>query len=70
MYKRSLPIWNPQLPFPLDVDNALADTLETLRPKLLIYSTLDEASEAVTELEKEQVQKLGKLSIVKSGYHT
>ncbi|XP_033641812.1 regulator of nonsense transcripts 2-like [Asterias rubens] len=59
MYKRSLPIWNPQLPFPLDVDNALADTLETLRPKLLIYSTLDEASEAVTELEKEQVQKLG-----------
>ncbi|XP_022098777.1 regulator of nonsense transcripts 2-like [Acanthaster planci] len=60
MYKRSLPIWNPLVhPFPLDTDNALADTLETLRPKLKICTTLEEANEAVAELEKEQVQKHG-----------
>ena len=60
LYKRSLDIWILETrPFPLDVDNAIVDTFECLRPKLTLFTTLEEANADVEELEKEFVQKLG-----------
>ncbi len=38
-------------PLPVDTEIVVYDTLELLRPNLVIYSSLEEASAAVTELE-------------------
>ena len=38
----------------------IADTFESLRPKLTIYSTAEEAFSAAEELEKEYQEKIGK----------
>ncbi|XP_072181831.1 regulator of nonsense transcripts 2-like [Diadema setosum] len=58
-YKRNLPNWNTEgRPFPMDVDNAISDTLEMLRPKLKLFVSLEEAHKEVAQLEKDQVQKI------------
>ena len=37
----------------------VADTFESLRPKLSVYSTAEEAYKAVEEIEKEYQEKIG-----------
>ncbi len=60
IFKRGLEAWKKDTrPFPMDVDNAIADTFESLRPKLKLFANLEEASAGVEELEKEYVEKLG-----------
>ena len=44
------------------MDNAIADTFDSLRPKLKLMTTLEEANAAVQELQKEYVEKLGECS--------
>eukprot|EP00035_Acanthoeca_spectabilis_P031389 m.13918 g.13918 ORF g.13918 m.13918 type:complete len:1211 (+) comp4727_c0_seq1:107-3739(+) len=39
-------------PLPFDTEIAVYDTLETLRPKLKLFNTRDEAAEAVAELQR------------------
>lgn len=40
----------------------VADTLESLRPKLNVYSTSEEAQKAVEEIEREFQEKICKLN--------
>ena len=56
-----MPIWQPDRPFPIDVENLVQDTLEAVRPKLKHYTSFEEASAACTELEAEFKPKIGKL---------
>lgn len=58
MFKRSLPIWTDDNPFPVEIDFGIRDTFLTLRPKLKPYKTLQEAADAVENLEKELMKKL------------
>ncbi|EDO46900.1 predicted protein, partial [Nematostella vectensis] len=60
--KKSSPEWNESRPFPRDVDYMIADTLEILRPKLTVCSTLQEAQEQVEQLERDQKQQIGNSS--------
>ena len=36
----------------------IADTIESLRPKMSVYGTVEEAKKAVDELEKELQEKI------------
>nr|SVE85329.1 EOG090X0143 [Daphnia pulicaria] len=58
LFKRSLPIWTDDNPFPVAIDFGIKDMLLTLRPKLKAYKTLQEAADAVENLEKELMNKL------------
>ncbi|XP_028810620.1 regulator of nonsense transcripts 2 [Denticeps clupeoides] len=58
-WKKSLDVWTKDHPFPIDIDYMISDTLELLRPKMRLSSSLDEASRQVTELEREFIIKLG-----------
>ena len=58
LFKRSLPIWTEDNPFPVAVDFGMKDTLSTLRPKLKPYKSFQEAADAVENLEKELMKKL------------
>uniref|UniRef100_A0AAY4E8K6 Regulator of nonsense transcripts 2 n=1 Tax=Denticeps clupeoides TaxID=299321 RepID=A0AAY4E8K6_9TELE len=60
-WKKSLDVWTKDHPFPIDIDYMISDTLELLRPKMRLSSSLDEASRQVTELEREFIIKLGTL---------
>ena len=51
-------MWNNAIPFPREIDYMVADTIESLRPKLNVYSTAEEAKKAVEELEKELQDKI------------
>ena len=51
-------MWSDALPFPREVDYMVADTIESLRPKLNVHSTAEEAKKAVEELEKELQDKI------------
>jgi hypothetical protein len=53
-----LPIWTDDNPFPVAIDFGIKDMLLTLRPKLKAYKTLQEAADAVENLEKELMNKL------------
>ncbi|XP_070557491.1 regulator of nonsense transcripts 2-like isoform X2 [Ptychodera flava] len=58
-FKKQLDIWNPEIhPFPIDVEYMVSDTLEALRPKLIIPSTAEEAYQAVRDLEQEFLPKI------------
>ncbi|XP_030827970.1 regulator of nonsense transcripts 2 [Strongylocentrotus purpuratus] len=58
LYKRSLAYWSADNhPFPMDVDNAISDSIEVLRPKIKLFSSLEEATKEVEQLEKDQMQK-------------
>ena len=63
MFKRSLPIWTDDNPFPVAIDFGIKDMLLTLRPKLKAYKTLQEAADAVENLEKELMNKLSQAVI-------
>ena len=52
------PIYNEDRPFPIDVNNLVQDTLETIRPKTKMFKDYDEAIIAIEELEKEVKPKI------------
>ena len=52
-------IFRKRQPVPLELEHLVADTLEALRPDLVIYSTPQEAYEAAAELEKKYRDKIG-----------
>ena len=57
--KKADPIWNEGHPFPRDVDYMVADTLESLRPKLTMYTSLEQAVESLQKLNKEHQEQIG-----------
>nr|CAG4650736.1 EOG090X0143 [Simocephalus serrulatus]SVE94074.1 EOG090X0143 [Simocephalus serrulatus] len=57
-FKRSLPIWTDDNPFPVAIDFGMRDMFSSMRPKLKPYKNLQEAAEAVETLEKELMNKL------------
>jgi len=57
-YKRSLPNWNDDNPFPVEIDFGMKDMLLSLRPKLNPHPNLQEAADALENLEKELMSKL------------
>jgi len=59
-----LPIWTDDNPFPVAIDFGIKDMLLTLRPKLKAYKTLQEAADAVENLEKELMNKLSQAVII------
>ncbi|XP_030635202.1 regulator of nonsense transcripts 2 [Chanos chanos] len=58
-WKKSLEVWTKDHQFPIDIDYMISDTLELLRPKMRLCSSLEEAIRQVTELEREILVKLG-----------
>ena len=52
-------MFNEKYPFPKDVDYMIADTVESLRPRLRLFISLEEALEAVEKLNKEQQEQIG-----------
>lgn len=54
-------VWTKDHPFPIDIDYMITDTLELLRPKMTLCSSLEEAIKQVAELEREVLVKLGKV---------
>ncbi|XP_030071863.1 regulator of nonsense transcripts 2 isoform X1 [Microcaecilia unicolor] len=58
-WKKSLDIWTKDHPFPIDIDYMISDTLELLRPKMKLCSSLDESVRQVQDLEREFLIKLG-----------
>ncbi|XP_051544359.1 regulator of nonsense transcripts 2-like [Myxocyprinus asiaticus] len=57
--KKSLDVWTKDQPFPIDIEYMITDTLELLRPKMKLCSSLEEACAHVTQLEREFLVKLG-----------
>ncbi|XP_078596473.1 regulator of nonsense transcripts 2-like isoform X2 [Branchiostoma floridae x Branchiostoma japonicum] len=55
--KKSNPTWTEAHPFPIEVDFMVSDTVETLRPKLKLSTSQEEAVKAVEELEQEYRNK-------------
>ncbi|NXU39879.1 RENT2 protein, partial [Drymodes brunneopygia] len=58
-WKKSLDVWTKDLPFPIDIDYMISDTLELLRPKIKLCNSLEEAFRQVQDLEREFLIKLG-----------
>ncbi|TRZ02758.1 hypothetical protein DNTS_029156 [Danionella cerebrum] len=58
-WKKSLEVWTKEQPFPIDIEYMISDTLELLRPKMKLCSSLEEACAQVTQLERELLIKLG-----------
>ncbi|KAG7456293.1 hypothetical protein MATL_G00250160 [Megalops atlanticus] len=65
-WKKSLEVWTKEHPFPIDIDYMISDTLELLRPKMRLSTSLEEAIRQVSELEREFLLKLG-LAMEKDG---
>ena len=60
--KKADAIWHDGHPFPRDVDYMVADTLESLRPKLTIFTNLEEAVQNLEKLNKEHQEQIGNCS--------
>ncbi|XP_051746053.1 regulator of nonsense transcripts 2 [Ctenopharyngodon idella] len=58
-WKKSVDVWTKDQPFPIDIEYMITDTLELLRPKMKLCSSLEEACAHVTQLEREFLVKLG-----------
>ncbi|KAK5896215.1 hypothetical protein CgunFtcFv8_009838 [Champsocephalus gunnari] len=65
-WKKSTEVWTNDHPFPIDIDYMISDTLELLRPKMRLSSSLEEATKHVSDLEREVLFKLG-LAMEKDG---
>ncbi|XP_025107630.1 regulator of nonsense transcripts 2-like [Pomacea canaliculata] len=64
-FKKSLSVWKEDHPFPVDLENMQHDTFEAIRPKTRLFSSLDEAQEAVQVIQDEYKAKIaGLLPIV------
>ncbi|KAI4794856.1 hypothetical protein KUCAC02_031795, partial [Chaenocephalus aceratus] len=46
-WKKSTEVWTNDHPFPIDIDYMISDTLELLRPKMRLSSSLEEATKHV-----------------------
>ena len=57
-FKRALPIWTDDRPFPIDIMNMVHDTLDTIRPKMRMCNSFEEATAAVQALEEEYKAKI------------
>jgi len=57
-FKRSSAIWTDDNPFPVEMDFGMKDMLSSLRPKVKPYQHLQEAADAVENLEKELMSKV------------
>ena len=57
--KKADPIWHEGHPYPRDVDYMVTDTLESLRPKLTVFTNLEEAMESLNKLNKEHKEQIG-----------
>ncbi|KAL8621336.1 hypothetical protein ACOMHN_053357 [Nucella lapillus] len=57
-FKRSLPIWSDERPFPIDIMNMMRDTMDTIRPKMVMCCSWEEALGAVSSLEEEYKAKI------------
>lgn len=57
--KKADPIWHEGHPYPRDVDYMVTDTLESLRPKLTVFISLEEAMEGLDKLNKEHKEQIG-----------
>lgn len=67
-FKRKLPLWSDDRPFPVDVDNLVRDTIEAVRPKLKLFDNIEDAYKAVNDLEREIKPKLAEvLPIIETG---
>ena len=51
-------MWTDDYPFPVAIDFGMRDMFATLRPKMKPFKTLQEAADAVENLEKELMNKL------------
>ncbi|GAB1609122.1 regulator of nonsense transcripts 2-like isoform X2 [Argonauta hians] len=60
-FKRNLPLWTDDHPFPVDVDNLVRDTIEAVRPKLKLLESNEDAYKAVEDLEKEIKPKIAEV---------
>ncbi|KAJ8006494.1 hypothetical protein DPEC_G00107830 [Dallia pectoralis] len=58
-WKKSVEVWNKEHLFPIDIDYMISDTLELLRPKMRLCTSLEESTRQVNELEREFLVKLG-----------
>ncbi|KAK9975526.1 hypothetical protein ABG768_020780 [Culter alburnus] len=58
-WKKSVDVWTKDQPFPIDIEYMITDTLELLRPKMKLCSSLEDACAHVTQLEREFLVKLG-----------
>ena len=47
----------------MDVDNAISDSLEVLRPKLQVLGSLEEANKEVEQLERDTLKKISEFSV-------
>ncbi len=56
--KRACPFWNEDNPFPFAISSQVMETLPSLRPKMTIMTSLEEADEAVAKIEKEMLAKI------------
>lgn len=56
-YKRSLSIWSEEQEFPWQIEHLVRDTIAAVRPKLQMYTNLEEAQKAVTHLNSQIVAK-------------
>ena len=57
-FKRALPIWTEDRPFPIDIMNMVRDTLDTIRPKMHMCANFEQAVTAVQALEEEYKAKI------------
>ena len=57
-FKRALPIWTEDRPFPIDIMNMVRDTVDTIRPKMHMCTNLEQAVTAVQALEEEYKAKI------------
>ncbi|XP_036368923.1 regulator of nonsense transcripts 2 isoform X3 [Octopus sinensis] len=60
-FKKKLPLWTEDHPFPVDVDNLVRDTIEAVRPKLKLLESEEDAYKAVEDLEKEIKAKIAEV---------
>lgn len=60
LFKRSLPIWTDDNPFPVAIDFGMKDMFISLRPKLKPFNTFQEAADSIEKLEQELMNKLSK----------
>ncbi|XP_076469583.1 regulator of nonsense transcripts 2-like isoform X2 [Babylonia areolata] len=57
-FKRSLPAWSNDRPFPIDIMNMMRDTMDAIRPKMMMCASWQDALAAVTALEEEYKAKI------------
>lgn len=56
--KREHGNWTDELPFPLEAENMVVDTIQILRPKFKIFANLSAAQEGVKKIEDEYKAKI------------